>query len=157
MKKRILSILLVCCMVLVLLPTTVFANNDGAKAIQLGTSGISGYDSTNRSYDYIYFGTWNNSTVKWRVLDTKTNMPNAQEGDGFFLLSDALLGTGAFGGVEFDYTTPYTNAGRAAVGRTGAMAFTPGTSALRSKKLFLQPAKVMIHTLMDALWVLRTS
>ena len=109
MKKRILSILLVCCMVLVLLPTTVFANNDGAKAIQLGTSGISGYDSTNRSYDYIYFGTWNNSTVKWRVLDTKTNMPNAQEGDGFFLLSDALLGTGAFGGVEFDYTTPYTN------------------------------------------------
>ena len=109
MKKRILSILLVCCMVLGLLPTTVFANNDGAKAIQLGTSGISGYDSTNRSYDYIYFGTWNNSTVKWRVLDTKTNMSNAQVGDGFFLLSDALLGTGEFGNVEFDYTTPYTN------------------------------------------------
>ena len=96
-------------MVLGLLPTTVFANNDGTKAIQLGTSGISGYDSTNNSYDYIYFGTWDNSTVKWRVLDTKTNMPNAQEGDGFFLLSDALLGTGEFGGVEFDYTTPYTN------------------------------------------------
>ena len=109
MKKRILSILLLCCMVLGLLPTTVFANNDGTKAIQLGTSGISGYDSTNNSYDYIYFGTWDNSTVKWRVLDTKTNMPNAQEGDGFFLLSDALLGTGEFGGVEFDYTTPYTN------------------------------------------------
>ena len=109
MKKRILRILLLCCMVLGLLPTTVFANNDGTKAIQLGTSGISGYDSTNNSYDYIYFGTWDNSTVKWRVLDTKTNMPNAQEGDGFFLLSDALLGTGEFGGVEFDYTTPYTN------------------------------------------------
>lgn len=92
MKKRILSILLVCCMVLVLLPTTVFANNDGAKAIQLGTSGISGYDSTNRSYDYIYFGTWNNSTVKWRVLDTKTNMPNAQEGDGFFCSLMRCLG-----------------------------------------------------------------
>ena len=109
MKKRILSIMLLCCMVLGLLPTTVFANNDGTKAIQLGTSGISGYDSTNNSYDYIHFGTWDNSTVKWRVLDTKTNMPNAQEGDGFFLLSDALLGTGEFGGVEFDYTTPYTN------------------------------------------------
>ena len=109
MKKRILSIMLLCYMVLGLLPTTVFANNDGTKAIQLGTSGISGYDSTNNSYDYIYFGTWDNSTVKWRVLDTKTNMPNAQEGDGFFLLSDALLGTGEFGGVEFDYTTPYTN------------------------------------------------
>ena len=95
MKKRILSVLLLCCMVLGLLPTTVFANNDGAKAIQLGTSGISGYDgakaiqlgtsgisgydSTNNSYDYIHFGTWDNSTVKWRVLDTKTNMPNARE------------------------------------------------------------------------------
>ena len=109
MKKRILSILLLCCMVLGLLPTTAFANNGGAKAIQLGTSGISSYDSTNSSYDYIYFGTWNNSTVKWRVLDTKTNMANAQQGDGFFLLSEALLGTGEFGGVEFDYTTPYTN------------------------------------------------
>ena len=109
MKKRILSILLLCCMVLGLLPTTVFASNDGAKAIQLGTSGISGYDSTNNSYDYIHFGTWDNSTVKWRVLDTKTNMPNAREEDGFFLLSDALLGTGEYGGVEFDYTTPYFN------------------------------------------------
>ena len=109
MKKRILSILLLFCMVLTLLPTTAFASNDGAKAIQLGTSGISGYDSTNNSYDYIHFGTWDNSTVKWRVLDTKTNMPNAREEDGFFLLSDALLGTGEYGGVEFDYTTPYFN------------------------------------------------
>ena len=109
MKKRIISVLLLCCMVLGLLPTTAFANNGGAKAIQLGTSGISSYDSTNSSYDYIHFGTWNNSTVKWRVLDTKTNMANAQQGDGFFLLSEALLGTGEFGGVEFDYTTPYTN------------------------------------------------
>ena len=109
MKKRIISVLLLCCMALGLLPTTAFANNGGAKAIQLGTSGISGYDSTNSSYDYIHFGTWNNSTVKWRVLDTKTNMANAQQGDGFFLLSEALLGTGEYGGVEFDYTTPYTN------------------------------------------------
>ena len=110
MKKRILSILVICCMVLGLLPTTAFADNDSVKkAIQLGTSGISGYDSTNSSYDYIHFGTWNNSTVKWRVLDTKTNMPNVREEDGFFLLSDALLGTGEYGGVEFDYTTPYFN------------------------------------------------
>ncbi len=110
MKKRILSILVICCMVLGLLPTTAFADNDSVKkAIQIGTSGISGYDSTNSSYDYIHFGTWNNSTVKWRVLDTKTNMANAQKGDGFFLLSEVLLGTGEFGGVEFDYTTPYFN------------------------------------------------
>ena len=137
MKKRILSILLVCCMVLVLLPTTVFANNDGAKAIQLGTSGISGYDSTNRSYDYIYFGTWNNSTVKWRVLDTKTNMPNAQEGDGFFLLSDALLGTGAFGSVEFDYTTPYTNDWKGSRGQDWCNGFyTRNLSTTEQKAVF---------------------
>ena len=137
MKKRILSILLVCCMVRVLLPTTVFANNDGAKAIQLGTSGISGYDSTNRSYDYIYFGTWNNSTVKWRVLDTKTNMPNAQEGDGFFLLSDALLGTGAFGGVEFDYTTPYTNDWKGSRGQDWCNGFyTRNLSTTEQKAVF---------------------
>ena len=108
MKKRIISVLLLCCMVLGLLPMTTFANNGGAKAIQLGTSGISGYDSTNSSYDYIHFGTWNNSTVKWRVLDTKTNMANAQEGDGFFLLSDVLLGTGSNGDVYFDNTSPYS-------------------------------------------------
>lgn len=109
MKKRMISILLIFCMVVGLLPTTAFASNDAAKAIQLGTNGISGYDSTNGSYDYIHFGTWNDSPIKWRVLDTKTNMADAQEGDGFFLLSDALLGTGDFGGVEFDNTTPYSN------------------------------------------------
>ena len=137
MKKRILSIMLLCYMVLGLLPTTVFANNDGTKAIQLGTSGISGYDSTNNSYDYIYFGTWNNSTVKWRVLDTKTNMPNAQEGDGFFLLSDALLGTGAFGGVEFDYTTPYTNDWKGSRGQDWCNGFyTRNLSTTEQKAVF---------------------
>ena len=109
MKKRMISILLIFCMVVGLLPTTAFASNDAAKAIQLGTSGISGYDSTNGSYDYIHFGTWDNSPIKWRVLDTKTNMSDAQEGGGFFLLSDALLGTGDLGGVEFDNTMPYSN------------------------------------------------
>ncbi len=141
MKKRILSIILLCCMVLVLLPTTVFANNDGAKAIQLGTSGISGYDSTNRSYDYIYFGTWNNSTVKWRVLDTKTNMPNAQEGDGFFLLSDALLGTGAFGGVEFDYTTPYFNDWKGSRGQDWCNDFYSRSLSITEQKAVLATSK----------------
>lgn len=35
------------------------------------------------------------------MLDTKTNMANATEGDGLFLLSDVLLGTGDSGGVYF--------------------------------------------------------
>ena len=95
MKKRILSILVICCMVLGLLPTTAFADNDSVKkAIQIGTSGISGYDSTNSSYDYIHFGTWNNSTVKWRVLDTKTNMAMPRGGTDFSSSPRCCLGQG---------------------------------------------------------------
>ena len=141
MKKRIISVLLLCCMVLGLLPTTAFANNGGAKAIQLGTSGISGYDSTNSSYDYIHFGTWNNSTVKWRVLDTKTNMANAQQGDGFFLLSDALLGTGEYGGVEFDYTTPYTNDWKGSRGKDWCNDFYSRSLSITEQKAVLATSK----------------
>ena len=141
MKKRIISVLLLCCMVLGLLPTTTFANNGGAKAIQLGTSGISGYDSTNSSYDYIHFGTWNNSTVKWRVLDTKTNMANAQKGDGFFLLSEALLGTGEFGGVEFDYTTPYTNDWKGSRGKDWCNDFYSRSLSITEQKAVLATSK----------------
>ena len=45
MRKRILSLMLCCVMLLGLMPTTAFAANTG-KGIQLGASGISGYDST---------------------------------------------------------------------------------------------------------------
>ena len=77
-------------MVLCMLPSVAFAEGTATgKAIQNGASGISGYDSTN-GYDYIYYGTWNSSPIKWRVLDTKTNMENATD-DGLFLLSDVLL------------------------------------------------------------------
>ena len=141
MKKRIISVLLLCCIVLGLLPTTTFANNGGAKAIQLGTSGISGYDSTNSSYDYIHFGTWNNSTVKWRVLDTKTNMANAQQGDGFFLLSDVLLGTGEYGGVEFDYTTPYTNEWKGSRGKDWCNDFYSRSLSTTEQKAVLATSK----------------
>lgn len=107
-KRRILSLLLAICLVVGIMPTAAFAaNND--KAIQLGASNISGYDSTN-GYDYIYYGEWDSSPIKWRVLDTKTNMANATEGDGLFLLSDVLLGTGDYGGVYFGSTSPYSNA-----------------------------------------------
>ena len=86
MKKRILSILLMCCMVLTLLPTTVFAEG-GAKAIQPGTDGIHGYN-TESGYSYIYYGTWRDSPIKWRVLDTKAN---TGEADALFLLTDECL------------------------------------------------------------------
>lgn len=112
MKKRILSILTVLALCLGLLPTTVFAA-DGDKAIMLGTSGISGYDSTN-GYDYIYFGNWKaldeyttTGPIKWRVLDDQTNTGGA----GLFLLSDVLFGEGnsAGGGVYFDNSSPYSS------------------------------------------------
>ena len=106
MKKRILSILTVLALCLGLLPTTVFAV-DGDKAIMLGTNGISGYDDSTNSYDYIYFGNWTapdiyttNGPIKWRVLDDQTNTG----GDGLFLLSDVLFGKGNRygGGVCFN-------------------------------------------------------
>ena len=111
-KRKILSLLLVICLVAGLMPTAVFAaGTDTGKAIQLGTSGISGYDSA-AGYDYIYFGNWTaqdtyttSGPIKWRVLDDQTNTG----GTGLFLLSDGLLGTGYYGGVYFDNTSPYSN------------------------------------------------
>ena len=96
MKKRILSILTVLALCLGLLPTAAFAA-DGDTAIMLGTNGISGYDDSTNSYDYIYFGNWNApdqyttpGPIKWRVLDNQTNTGE----NGLFLLSDRLFGEG---------------------------------------------------------------
>ena len=106
--KRIISLLLAICLVAGLLPTTAFAL-DGDKTIMLGTSGISGYDST-KGYDYIYYGNWTASDthttsgpIKWRVLDDQTNTGER----GLFLLSDVLLGTGNNGGVYFQQKSHY--------------------------------------------------
>ena len=70
-------------------PTVAFAAGTG-KAIQLGTSGISGYDTAKvgTGYDYIYMGSYNSSPVKWRVLDDQTNTGAT----GLFLLSEDLAG-----------------------------------------------------------------
>ena len=96
MKKRILSILTALALCLGLLPTAAFAA-DGDKTIMLGTNGISGYDDSTNSYDYIYFGNWEapdeyttTGPIKWRVLDDQTNTGGA----GLFLLSDVLFGKG---------------------------------------------------------------
>ena len=106
MKKRILSIVTALALCLGLLPTAAFAA-DGDKTIMLRTNGISGYDDSTNSYDYIYFGNWEaldiyttNGPIKWRVLDDQTNT----EGDGLFLLSDGLFGKGNQygGGVCFN-------------------------------------------------------
>lgn len=109
-SKRILSLFLALVMVFSMMPMTalpafaVDTTPSADKAIMLGTSGISGYDSTN-GYDHIYMGYWTapdsyttSSPIKWRVLDDQTNTG----GSGLFLLSDVLLGTGTSGGVYFD-------------------------------------------------------
>ena len=101
MKKRILSILLTICMVICLVPTGVYAEGEaatGSPAIQSGTDGIHGYDATD-GYSYIYYGTYNNSPIKWRVLDTKTN---TGEADALFLLTDECMGSLASGYIQFN-------------------------------------------------------
>lgn len=103
-KARILSLLIVASLMTGMLPVTVFAEGtDTGKAIQLGTDGISGY-SDNEKYSYIYYGIWNESPVRWRVLDDQTNTGET----GMFLLSDGLFdsgglsGSGDWGGVLFE-------------------------------------------------------
>lgn len=106
--RKLLSIFLALVMVAGLLPTAALADDATAgtgKAIQLDADGITGYASTN-GYDYIYYGVWNSSPIKWRVLDTKTNTG----ADGLFLLSEGLLGIGKYGGVWFQKEYHYDDA-----------------------------------------------
>lgn len=91
MKKRILSILLTLCMVLTLLPTTVFAAGSDNKNIMLGTSQIEGGQASS-----VYFGNYRQSSdgsgsynadpVKWRVLANDEN-----SGGKLLLLADQNL------------------------------------------------------------------
>ena len=89
MKKRLFSLLLICCMVLCLLPAPAQAEGATAStaAIRSVTDGIHGYN-TESGYSYIYYGVWRNAPIKWRVLDTKDNT----SADGaLFLLTDECL------------------------------------------------------------------
>ena len=89
MKKRLFSLLLICCMVLCLLPAQAQAEGAAVStaAIRSVTDGIHGYN-TESGYSYIYYGTWRDSPIKWRVLDTKANTG----ADGaLFLLTDECL------------------------------------------------------------------
>ena len=100
MKRRLLSILMICSMVLSMLPAVSYAETGEAgadadagqtaaanteKAIRFNTDGIAGYN--NRKYHYIYYGKWKGNPIKWLVLDDKTNTGK----DGFFLLSEGLI------------------------------------------------------------------
>ncbi len=93
MKKNFWIVLLSICMItsIFIIPMSVSAANPANKAIMLGTGNIDGWSSTD-GYDYLYYGTYNNEAVKWRVLDNKTNTG----ADGFFLLSENPLEQTAF-------------------------------------------------------------
>ena len=142
MKKRFLSLLLVICLVVGLMPATVFAEGtDTRKAIQLGTSGIAGYDSTN-GYDYIYFGSWTaqdtyTSPIKWRVLDEQTNTQN----EGLFLLSDVLLGTGTYGGVYFDNSGSDSNVWQKSTAQTWCKNFYSNNFSSKEQNAVLATTK----------------
>ena len=90
MKKRLLSLLLICCMVLCFLPVQAQAGGAaaGAAALRNGIGSISGYNAAAKTYDYIYYGVWRNAPIKWRVLDTKDSSGAA---GALFLLTDECL------------------------------------------------------------------
>ena len=80
MKKRILSILLLCCMLLTLLPTAAFAADTG-KAIQLGTDALSKNVNT-ASAPTVYFGQdHENNPAAWRVIGYNGNGVASAQGD----------------------------------------------------------------------------
>ena len=97
MKKRLLSVLLMCCMVLTLLPTTAFAADTG-KAIQLGTDALSKKVNT-ATAPTVYFGqNQENKPAAWRVIGYDGSGVASAQGDM------TLLAAGTMGVVEFDDT-----------------------------------------------------
>lgn len=103
---RLGALLLSLCLIIGMMPVMASAaQTDTGRSLQLVDNGtapnINGYDSSNNSYDYIYYGTWEGSPIKWRVLDDKTNTGD----DGLFLLTDlAHIKKGE--GLRFDVTKP---------------------------------------------------
>ena len=97
-----------------MLPTVAFAAGaENGKAIQLVDSGTAANISGGQN-DNIYFGTWDEEPIKWRVLDNRTNTGES----GLFLLSDTLLGTGRYGGVYFDNSGNDSNAWQSSTAKT---------------------------------------
>ena len=143
--KRIGALLLCLTLLAGLLPTAAWAA-DADKAIMLGTSGISGFDTAKggTGYDYIYFGNWTapdtNTTsgpIKWRVLDNQTNTGET----GLFLLSDVLLGTGGLGGVYFDNSGSDSNVWQKSTAQTWCKNFYSNNFSSKEQNAVLATTK----------------
>ena len=93
---RLLAALLSLCLLIGLVPgaqTTAFADGTD-KAIVTGVAGLNDPVFSNGYYypsDYIYFGPYQGSPLKWRVLDADKAFD--KQTDGVFLLTDGLLET----------------------------------------------------------------
>ena len=98
MKKRILSILLTLCMMLCLMPISVFAEEvgtEGSAAIQLGTDALNKTVNT-ASAPTVYFGqNHENNPAAWRVIGYDGSGVTSAQGD------ITLLAAGAMGVIPF--------------------------------------------------------
>ncbi len=96
MEKRVLSVLVALVMVLGLMPTANIANAEGSgnRAIQLGVSAIKNPETTSTGdytpNSYIYFGQYQGSAVKWRVLDADIANDGSTHGRMFVLSDEAI-------------------------------------------------------------------
>ena len=99
MKKRIFSILLLCCMVLTLLPTAAFAADTG-KAIQLGTDALSKNANT-ATAPTVYFGQdHENNPAAWRVIGYNGNGVTSAQEDMTLLAAGNMSSVLQFGDFE---------------------------------------------------------
>lgn len=93
---RLLAALLSLCLLIGLVPgaqTTAFADGTD-KAIVPGVAGLNDPVFSNGYYhpsDYVYFGLYQGSPLKWRVLDADKAFD--KQTDGVFLMTDGLLET----------------------------------------------------------------
>ena len=102
MKKRLISIMLALCMVLCLVPTSVFAEEVGAEgsaAIQFGTDAISvlSKNANSANAPTVYFGQdHENNPGAWRVIDYDGNSAAGTAGN-MTLLAANNMGLSKFG------------------------------------------------------------
>ena len=98
MKKRILSILLVFCIMMSLMPISVFAEEVGAEgsaSVQLGTTALNKNVNT-ATAPTVYFGqNHDNNPAAWRVIGYDGSGVTSAQGD------ITLLAAGAMGVIPF--------------------------------------------------------
>ena len=153
MKKRILSMICVLALCLGLLPSAAFAA-DGDTAIMLGTNGISGYDDSTNSYDYIYLETGRrrinipilarSNGGCWTTRPTQRNPAFSCSPTGCLEKATQLAAV-----CVLIVQARIATYGRAATRRRGAAPFTPVLFPKMNRAQYLQPQKPMRRILQE--------